>query len=180
MLKHFFTATSIVLVLSGSTYLLNGTHSVAADAVVVSQQPHGLAAAAKPQPQTAFGQPLRIAAKSIGLNVEVVAGFHDLSNNDWMLDADIAFYVGNTGTPFVYGHNIENIFAKLIDADVTTDFEVIYENSTESYSYVATRFVEPSDISVLNEKNDGMIMLMTCSGAFNEVRRIVYLRHDES
>jgi sortase (surface protein transpeptidase) len=145
----------------------------------------GLVIEGKPQVQIARRQPLaqlkqvpkHASIPQIGIDVEVSKGGIDNTSNAWAIDGTHAFYAMNTSTPILYSHNQAKLFSNLRNADEYSRLTLTYDDgSTISLEYVATRFIDANDGSILTENNPDTIILMTCSGIADEMRRIVYFR----
>lgn len=172
----FLTALSLALIVGGLTYLQTQTASVADGAKIVTAQPT-IDKANSTKKNIRQEIPNRIISSDINLNIAVNAGKFDTSSSTWDVGTGSAYYASSTGTPLIYAHNTSDAFGNLKKINSSTEFELIYADTQQRYSYIATRFIDADDGKILTEESDNMIMLMTCSGLFNEQRRIVYLRH---
>lgn len=178
MYKIATSLVSIALIVGGFTYLVTANNYTPSNARVITDTPSvGSASDVSADDVALSKSPVRIVSEKLDIDVQIMAGGKNTTTNEWMLDANNAFLAVETSTLLLYGHNVANIFANLYRAGAGTEFDLQYDTFTEKYTYLATRFVDPNDASVLRESNDpDVVMLLTCSGAFNESRRIVYIQ----
>lgn len=175
MYKIVTSVVSIALIVGGFAYLVKANNYTSRNARVVSNAPS--VGDVSVDDAALSEAPVRIVSKELGIDVQIIAGSKNTTTNEWMLDTNNAFFATETSTPLLYGHNVADIFAGLSRAGTGTEFDLHHDTVTEKYTYLATRFVDPNDASVLSEKNDSdIVMLLTCSGVFNESRRIVYIQ----
>jgi len=163
-----------LLVASGACYLA-ATQDVQASTVIAAPAPQSTSVAVEP-----FKAPVRMQIVTADLNLTVKKGTFDARTYQWTINDSDAFFAEGTATPLIYGHNRPGIFAPLSHIQKGSVLELTYaDGSTGSYVYYATRFVSPDDASVLKETNPQTVMLLTCSGLFNDSRRIVYFRETQ-
>ncbi len=157
-------------------YLLSVGNNVSADAIVTTQKPYQ-SSDSNQESSVIHELPTRLSSADLDIDLEISEGSYDQATSAWTLDDSRAYSAAGTETPLIYGHNTNAVFAHLSKADVDTRFEIHYSASSEVYKYVATRFVGANDASILHEVNNpDIIALLTCSGIFNESRRIVYIQ----
>ena len=171
---------AVALIGSGVSYfVLSNKFTVSDTAVVVYQKPssdESNSVSITSRQLSKSENPTRIFSEQLNMNVDIALGGKNITTNEWILDSKNAFSTNESATPLIYGHNSDDVFAKLSQAGMGTEFTVQYDGASEKYTYLATRFIDVNDASILSEKSESNIMmLLTCSGPFNELRRIVYV-----
>jgi LPXTG-site transpeptidase (sortase) family protein len=163
-------AVPLALVAAGSSYLILAQETHASASVIVPPPAQTNAAATKP-----VKTPTHLSIPALSLDLRVTQGAFDTKNDQWNINDADAFFARGAATPLLYGHNRDGVFAPLAKAEKGTMLELSYpDGSSATYTYYGTRFVKPDDASVLSEKHDNMLILLTCSGFFSDSRRIVY------
>ena len=119
--------------------------------------------------------------------VAIEPGYYDVPSQTWTLNDDTAHFAARTqplsttpwgGQTLIYGHNTDPLFAevnKLRDGDVV---EVTGENGHRFFYAVRGQdVVNPDETSVFDYPAEARtrLVLMACTGVWNEQRRIVYL-----
>lgn len=176
-LRLFMRTIPFALILIGIFYLLL-TRQVAAD----SMTPINYAKIAKPTQTrriTAPTQtlPVRITITDLTIDLNIKQGAYDKTTHGWNIDSQNAYLAIEPATPIIYAHNRPSLFYALRNVKNHTIMTLHHSDGTAvHYSYVKTRFVTPDDGSVLTEANSQTVILLTCSGLFDESRRIVYFR----
>jgi hypothetical protein len=126
------------------------------------------------------GKPVEIVFPQLGLDLPVDDGNYDIANQTWTLSgyrAQFALpsvvpndYQGNT---LIYGHNNMKVFGKLRDLQPGDTMQLITNNHlTFNYSYRSYRDVQPDDLSVFKYDGPPTVTVQTCTGSWNEIRRL--------
>lgn len=167
------TILSLILIVAGFL-LLQRAHKAEA----LSVQPDSMTAVSLSlQASSPTSIPTHLTIPNVQIDINVKLGTFDNTKGQWTVNERDAFYAAGTSTPIIYAHNQNGMFANLKDATykdrlIVTDSE----GMTSSYIYDKVRFVAPDDPSVLVEKNNSTIILLTCEGLFSESRRLTYFR----
>jgi sortase (surface protein transpeptidase) len=128
-------------------------------------------------------EPRRLSIDRLGVNLNIRDGLYDAESQQWTLNDTDAFFAtvsdpptSAAGSTFIYGHNRPTAFGPLADLGVEDVVELSDEDGTTfRYAYVRDARVAPSFTEVLYEESDTpQLILMTCEGIFNEVRRVMY------
>jgi hypothetical protein len=127
-----------------------------------------------------FGKPIRIVVPEVGIDLPVVDGYYDTSDGQWTIGNHKAFYATPTpeindrmGTTLIYGHNNRTAFHKLLSIPSSATL-TIYTDKGSIFHYVYTHAsqVNPSDTSLLALRGRPKVALQTCSGNWNEWRKL--------
>lgn len=133
-----------------------------------------------PPTKVITGLPLRIVVPSQKLDLVIDKGVYDASTNSWTLsDYNAQFatitarannYKGNT---FIYGHNSTQVFDHLRFLN-PGDNVLIYTDNNHIFEYRLKDSVNvsPDDTSVFTYHGPPILTLQTCSGNWNEWRRM--------
>lgn len=125
----------------------------------------------------------RLSIERLGVRLDIRDGVYDAASQQWTLNDTDAFFATVSdppttaaGSTFIYGHNRPTAFGPLAALGVDDVVELSDENGTTfRYTYVRDARVAPSFTEVLYEESDTpQLILMTCDGIFNEVRRVMY------
>ncbi len=129
------------------------------------------------------GIPTRLKIERLGMNLAVLQGNYDPETLAWTLSDTDAFYATPSqqpgtkpGTTLIYGHNRVDAFAPLAAVGQGEVVELTLEDGTRlSYTYSHDARITPEATSILTERSlYPQLVLMTCDGMFNEVRRVMY------
>lgn len=126
------------------------------------------------------GRPVSISLPTLGLELDVLYGTYNSTSATWDINDTTAFFaspssLANTsfGETLIYGHNTPNVFAPLHDlrggevVTIRTDTGVWLD-----YTYTQDSVVSPDEIDVFNFTGAPTLTLQTCSGDWNEYRRL--------
>lgn len=129
------------------------------------------------------GQPEYFAVERLGVNLPVKIGTYDQSTDSWTLSDDAVYFAAvsklpnnQSGNTFIYGHNRDQVIAKLSDL-VAGDVAVVKTLNGHSfaYIYVGDDVVSANTTSVLFEETEKpRLTVMTCDGAWSQDRRLMY------
>jgi LPXTG-site transpeptidase (sortase) family protein len=176
-LKRSLTwAIPLVLIIVGALYLMFAQETQQNTALAMPTTPQN--ASSTPQ-SVKIPEHISIPALHLSLNVSV--GTFDHKTGQWAINMADAFFAQGTATPLIYGHNRDAVFAPLAHIAKGDVLELGYEDgSMARFSYIGTRFIASDDASVLTEKDPQTIILLTCSGFFDNQRRLVYFEGTNS
>ncbi len=130
--------------------------------------------------QPVEGKPVRIQIPSLGIDLPVIDGYYNARERSWTLTNTKAQYATITpkanniaGNTFVYGHRLHNVFGHLdqitsgAKAVITTD-----NGHTFTYTFRSSRETSPNDDSLFRYQGAPILTLQTCSGAWDQNRRL--------
>lgn len=162
------------LLITGGLYFLYTAAAQAAPISILASQP-SLEAPTENTPT--FNLPTRLNIPQAGIDLPVAIGIFDQTVGQWNINDTHAFFAHTATTPLFYGHNQPGLFEGLARVKSGDTAALSFQDGTSiTLRYDKTRFVSPNDASVLTEENPRTIMLLTCSGLFNESRRLVYFK----
>lgn len=133
------------------------------------------------------GTPVKISIPSLGINVPIQPGYYNTAANTWTLSDSQAQYAVVTapannysGSTFIYGHRLPNIFGPLhlISAGVEA---LVYTSNGHifKYTYLKDWLVQPSDTSTLNYRGPPILTVQTCGGTWDDQRHMFVFKFDE-
>jgi LPXTG-site transpeptidase (sortase) family protein len=121
--------------------------------------------------------PVRVVVPDLDIDLAVEVGVYDKSSGQWNIDSQNAYFAVGAATPLIYAHNRAGLFSSLRNINEGTKLMLRNDDgSSAQYIYSKTRIVSKDDGSVLTEKNLRTVILLTCSGLFDETRRLVYFK----
>ena len=137
----------------------------------------------KPAQVFVTAKPTKLTIPSLNISLDIIDGSYDSLTDQWTLSDYQVQYATMTpllsqksGTTMIYGHATNEVLgptASLAEGDLA--YIEGDNGKTFVYSYTASTDVNPTDTSILNSGDSSpKLALMTCSGLFNEVRRIMY------
>ncbi len=138
------------------------------------------AAADVPVTKFVSGKPVEIIISSLNMSVPISEGYYNEVNKSWTLGPSSAYYATVTalannreGTTFIYGHNTRAVFSKLYNLR-GGELVMIRTNTGAVFYYVFTgaHDVKPTDVDVLQEVGAPKLVVQTCSGAWDQNRRL--------
>lgn len=169
-----FTLPS-VLILFGALYIFL-THQVSASSAGLAEY----ATITEPLQQSQAADSVQALSASLtiadlGIHLDIKQGVFDRSAGKWNIDDHAAYIVTGSATPIIYAHNRPALFSPLRRIEANASMTLRQPDGTTSYyHYLKTRLVTPDDGGVLSEVNQHTVILLTCSGLFDEYRRLVY------
>ena len=128
-------------------------------------------------------EPNRLTIDRLRVDLNVRDGYYDAKSKTWTLSDTEAFFAtvsdrpsSNPGSTFIYGHNRPNAFGPLANLGVNDTVQLSGADGTVfTYAYVRDARVVPEATDILTADSDvPQLILMTCDGIFNEVRRVMY------
>jgi LPXTG-site transpeptidase (sortase) family protein len=140
-------------------------------------------AVADTKPNVVQGTPVHIVIPSLGIDAPVSNGYYDPHTGQWTLSEGSAYYAtptslanSDTGNTFIYGHNSQKIFGKLLNIQTGAEATVTTDNGYAfTYIYQSTVAVPPTDVgAALTYSGPPRLTLQTCSGLWHQTRQMVY------
>lgn len=128
------------------------------------------------------GVPTHISLPSAGITLPVAPGGPtDETSSEWILSQDKVNYDvtrttinNNKGASLLYGHNTKSVLANTANLEVGDPLIIRTKNSLVfKYKLVSIRSVLPTDLAAVNEAGPARVLLLTCEGSFNQLRRLM-------
>lgn len=134
------------------------------------------------KPDTIKGTPRRIIVPSLGIDAVITDGTYDPKTGNWTITEDAAYFAvasdqanSEGGNTFIYGHNSQKIFGKLMNITDSAQAIITTDNGYEfTYRYKSTEAVKPNDVAVLQYSGKPRLTLQTCSGFWQQNRQMFY------
>lgn len=134
------------------------------------------------------GKPNQIVIPRLGIDLPIDDGVYDSANQTWSLSgyrAQFALpsvvandYQGNT---LIYGHNNMSVFGKLKTLQPGDSMQLFTDNGhTFNYIYQRLNDVQPDDLSVFKYDGPPTVTVQTCTGNWNEIRRMYQFKFDKA
>jgi LPXTG-site transpeptidase (sortase) family protein len=127
--------------------------------------------------------PVELAIPRLNLELPVSDGDYDIVNQKWDLSRTNAHFATNTNIPnnkidggltMIYGHNTGSVFGKTTELEAGDILEVYSDDGKIlSYVYEDSHNVEPNDTSLFEYEGKNRLVIMSCTGEWNELRRIM-------
>lgn len=126
------------------------------------------------------GTPVRIHVPSLAIDLDIINGYYNQNNKTWTLTRDMAQYAtitpkaNNTaGNTFIYGHDIQAVFARL-NRLKAGDQVIVYTDNGHHFTYNFRSSIEttPYDDSLFAYKGAPILTLQTCSGIWSQNRQL--------
>ncbi len=129
--------------------------------------------------QIRSGVPSKIEIPKLSLTKAVLPGIYDEKNDTWNVsDSDVHFAELSSnandfsGATLIYGHNNRFTLGRLSELAVGDQVNLTTQNNYRmTYSLVSVSDNEPNNTSIFDYSGPPILVLQTCSGAFNESRR---------
>lgn len=124
--------------------------------------------------------PIHLSVPSSGVSVDIDPGYYSPDTQTWTISDTKAYFAVGTATPntvggntYIYGHNRGNIFYRLNKALPGAE-AVVTTSDNKKFTYILTtvRDVQPSDMALLNYQGEPILTLQTCSGLWDQYRRL--------
>lgn len=136
---------------------------------------------------SATGLPVQMTIKRLGISFPVIKGYYNSAARKWTLDSNHVFVNAQTNrNPVIstnqttdvvlYGHNFNSVLGKTTEM-VPGDILSIRTDTGYQFNYyfVKSEAVNPNNVSILNlDSKQYPVMLVTCTGIFDQVRRVMY------
>lgn len=129
-----------------------------------------------------LGVPISLAIPRLNINLTIINGVYNSSNQTWTLTPDKAQYWqlssppnNRSGNTIIYGHDTQNVFYFTKDLQIG-DILIIKTSNNHKfiYSYQSSRLVLPTDTSIYNYNGEPQVTLLTCNGIDDKYRRLMY------
>jgi LPXTG-site transpeptidase (sortase) family protein len=134
------------------------------------------------KPVVVSGEPTHITIDSTAIDLPIINGYYDASNDSWTLSKTEAQYAvisslanDQQGTTFIYGHGTDAVFGEIGEhhpALGTVAHIATNSGHTFTYKLVDIHDYTPNDTSALNNLHSGSprLIIQTCSGALSQWR----------
>ncbi len=134
----------------------------------------------RPPKKLIYGFPVRIVVPSQAIDLQIDKGVYNPVDNSWSLSGYNAQFAmatslpnNNTGNTFIYGHNNKYVFGPLKHMNPGDQAQVYTDNNhVFTYTYEKATEVSPEDTSVLRYRGHAILTVQTCSGDWNEWRKM--------
>lgn len=126
------------------------------------------------------GNPVRIHIPSLSIDLKVANGYYDSGAKTWTLSRNMAQYATMTpkanntaGNTFIYGHDIQPVFAKLKRIKFG-DQAIVYTDNGHffTYNFTSSIVTTPYDDSLFAYNGSPILTLQTCSGIWSQNRQL--------
>lgn len=129
---------------------------------------------------TIAGTPSHIEFPSVNISVNVDPGYYNASKGTWTVGPTDAYWAtptaqpnNKTGNTYIYGHNRNQVFTRLLNAQVGDTAILTTSNGyTFTYKLTSLKDVDPSDTGVMDQTVAPTLSVQTCSGVYYQHRRI--------
>lgn len=133
----------------------------------------------KKEIQIRSGVPARLEVANLKLSKDILPGVYDEQNNTWNVsDSGVHFAEHSSiindfsGATLIYGHNNRFTLGRLSELSNGDQATITTQNNYRfTYSLVSVSDNEPNNTSIFDYSGPPILVLQTCSGAFNESRR---------
>ncbi|MGZ6005584.1 MAG: sortase domain-containing protein [Candidatus Saccharimonadales bacterium] len=178
---YLSVSATYALTLLFAGYLLTGTSMMHKQPYYVKYSPRKPVAFSNSVKITS-GKPIRIVLPKFGIDLPVDTGLYDQANQSWTLSGYHAQYAVTSiepndyeGNTFIYGHNNPYVFGKLKTLAPGDTMQLYTDNGLVfKYAYQDFNDTQPNDNSVFRYYGPPTATVQTCSGAFNELRRMYH------
>lgn len=138
----------------------------------------------QPKKKIHEGTPNKLTIPGLALTLVVLDGTYDVSTQTWTLSPDKTHFAVQTnklnnkddgGLSLIYGHNNPKVLGstkKLSSGDLMEIATA--EGLTFIYKYDSDEVVTPENTSIFNYSGQPKLVLMSCTGTWNELRRLMY------
>ncbi|HEX5448174.1 MAG TPA: sortase [Candidatus Saccharimonadales bacterium] len=132
-------------------------------------------------PPRISGRPIRISIPSVEIDLKVIPGYYDKSDNSWTLTNDKAQYAvvtpepnNQNGLTFIYGHDLKTVFYNLskLQPGATVKIHTTDDDHIFIYKYRKSVTVSPTDTSLFHYHGRPILVLQTCSGIWYQNRQL--------
>lgn len=138
-------------------------------------------------PNLISGKPIKLKIPKLNMDLPIKEGNYNSFDNSWTIDNKSAFYATMTpelnnlaGNTLVYGHNSNQVFGKLNQLKINDVVQVESLNQKIfTYKLSEIKDVEPTDLSLFEYRGEPILTIQTCSGTWNERRRLFMFRLNE-
>ncbi|HEX6258335.1 MAG TPA: sortase [Candidatus Saccharimonadales bacterium] len=172
---RMLTVAAVALILGGVLHLIVPAASDAATRAAGDEQNKAILAATSHRPHTTLGTPINLEVPRLKVRLSIREATY---NNGWPLNYRDAFFITNSQTPIIYGHAVKEVFLPLNGVAKDELLRITNKKGeVHLFSYTRDRVVAPAQVNVLREAHPGTLILMTCTGAQFENRRLLEFTH---
>lgn len=126
------------------------------------------------------GTPTHISIPSVGIDLEVIPGYYNSSDQSWTLSLDKAQWGTMTaqannkeGDTYIYGHYRLHVFYTLPHVQPGDEAVVMTDNGHKfTYQFVSSVTTTPTDTSLFSYKGKPILVLQTCTGLWYQYRQL--------
>lgn len=176
----FNAATAFALIAFFAPHWLPFLNTKSTQAAIAVQKAPDNGSKTKEGATVIAGKPVRVKVPAANIDLPIADGTYDNKKATWTLSDTTAHYAlvtpfaNNTqGNTFVYGHNTNQVFGRLLKiavgdkAYIETDNKKVFE-----YTLRSSKDVEPSDVSLFTYKGKPILTMQTCAGTWDQNRRL--------
>lgn len=152
--------------------------------IVIAKKTHQARLTQKVEKQVGFDLPTMLTIPKIGMNKEIKPGVYDFKAKEWTITSNFPHFasvsvVPNTyqGTTVIYAHNTATLFKHIDMLERGDTVTIETKGGTHfTYQYQSSKNVKPEDVSVFTSTGSPKLILITCVGENNSMRKLVYLK----
>ena len=135
-----------------------------------------------------YGKPARLQIKRLGIDLPILPGRYQTESNTWELSNDNVHYAltshlpnNKYGNTVLYGHNRNDVLGKTNGLRTYDELVITTTNGRKfTYVYMDDAKVNPTNTQVFAEgAKSSRVTLLTCSGAWNQERRLMVFEFSE-
>ncbi len=127
--------------------------------------------------------PAELSIPRISLYKSIEPGIYDTTQDKWNVSADHPHFATVSmqpnifgGNTVIYAHNSDDLFGHLDKLQSDDTVQVKLKNGkTFIYEYSSSKEVSPLDVSIFTNNGSHQLVLLTCTGKKNSMRRVVFL-----
>ncbi len=167
----------VVYLISPGTF----KRSPANTSLVSAEAVNRVVRASLPPPKAiTVGKPVRLTITRLNIDLPIEDGIYNPEDGSWSLSGYHAQFAypsapanDSEGNTFIYGHNNKNVFGPLKKIEEGDMVQIFTDNGhVFSYKFEDAVNVKPDDTSVFSYKGPPILTIQTCSGNWNEWRRM--------
>lgn len=127
-----------------------------------------------------MGKPVQITVPRLGINLPVLDGTYNPADQSWTLSGYNAHFALPSmpandllGVTLIYGHNNNDVFGGLKNLKPGDHMQLVAGNGLVfNYTYSGYSEHAPEDVTIFNYSGKPKVVVQTCSGNWNEIRRM--------
>lgn len=184
LLKVVFLYVCTAAVLVPMIALTKNTDTVVPHSIVV-------APASEPESYTPllYGKPKQLTIARLGITLPIEDGRYDTKTDTWSISRNNAHYAltshlpnNKYGNTVIYGHNRMDVLGATKKLKPYDELVITAANGRKfRYVYMDEAAVNPTNTQVFTKNTKGSrLTLLTCSGAWNQERRLMVFEFTET